>query len=217
MDGFPDAWHSSGGSLDPPRWSTFALPPSACPSHQQAFPTPLATWTPDDVQREDDPEPFQLFVSYSTEYGALRVFDDNSYVVAGTVVRDRVSLLCLPVDRGSSMHAVIGPLKRSVLDESVLRLTRLELRVVPGRGVYPSRTHPGIPDPQSTTGSVQSGSSSMSPMTSSNPPSSSSTQAFSLSPLDAQPNTLAHGVPQQPLPYVLFLITLSRPMSRKTG
>ena len=65
----------------------------------------------------------------------------------------------------------------------------------------------GYQTPQSTS-NVQSGSSSMSPMTSSNPPSSYSTQAFSLSPLDAQPNTLTHGIPQQPLPYAFFSLGL---------
>lgn len=47
------------------------------------FPTPLATWTPEVIRQEDVPESFELFVSYSTEYGALRFFDDNLYEYRG--------------------------------------------------------------------------------------------------------------------------------------
>lgn len=59
-------------------------PPSfSCSSHQQVFPTPLATWTPEIIRQEGSPESFGLFVSYSTQYGALLFFQDNSYEYCG--------------------------------------------------------------------------------------------------------------------------------------
>lgn len=47
------------------------------------FPISLTTWTPEIIQQEDVPESFELFVSYSTEYKALRFLGDNSYEYCG--------------------------------------------------------------------------------------------------------------------------------------
>jgi len=52
-------------------------------SHPQVFPIPLATWTPEIIRREDGPESFGLFTSYSLEYGVLQLFDNNSYEYCG--------------------------------------------------------------------------------------------------------------------------------------
>ena len=52
-------------------------------SHLQVFLIPLATWTPEIIQREDGPESFGLFVSYSFEYGVLEFFDNNSFEYCG--------------------------------------------------------------------------------------------------------------------------------------
>lgn len=52
-------------------------------SHPQVFLIPLATWTPEIIRREDGPESFGLFVSYSIDYGVLQLFDNNSYQYCG--------------------------------------------------------------------------------------------------------------------------------------
>jgi len=48
-------------------------------SHPQVFLITLPTWTPEDIRREDGPESFSLFISYSIEWGALQLSDNNSY------------------------------------------------------------------------------------------------------------------------------------------
>lgn len=47
------------------------------------FPISLATWTPEIIRYEDVPDSFELFVSYFTEYDALRLIDDDSYEYRG--------------------------------------------------------------------------------------------------------------------------------------
>lgn len=44
---------------------------------------PLTTWTPEVIQQEDGSESFELFTSYSIEYGLLELFDNNSYKYYG--------------------------------------------------------------------------------------------------------------------------------------
>jgi hypothetical protein len=63
------------------RYATSPLPTPL--SHLQVFPVPLTTWTPEIIRLEDTPESFELFVSYSTEYGALRFVGDGSYDYCG--------------------------------------------------------------------------------------------------------------------------------------
>lgn len=53
--------------------------PSMQLSHPQVFLIPLPTWTPETIRREDGPESFGLFTSYSVAYGALQFFGSDSY------------------------------------------------------------------------------------------------------------------------------------------
>jgi hypothetical protein len=67
-------------------WNRSEIPPfclSTWLSHPQVFPISLTAWTPEIIQQEDVPASFELFVSYSTEYKALRFLGDNSYEYCG--------------------------------------------------------------------------------------------------------------------------------------